>query len=231
MKKTLIQLLGDRLDIQDLQTGLRTSDWKIIKETDGYYLTSDFLSSIADSKDIESKAKQIIDLLNGASSIVHRDHKKIETGSIIKVDEEGKRAIFMSINEAIKVRVRMSAVVLRKGVVEEPSSNIENWITIAQKHESVRDVLHFFNDITWWNLYKVYEIIRDDVGGQNRLYKLVPKTELSLFTQAAQSRELLGDQARHASKKKYPAPTTPMTIDEAFAAIKRLFEIWIKLKE
>jgi hypothetical protein len=232
MKKTLIQLVGDQFDIQDLQNGLRTSDWRIVEETDGYYLTSDFLCSITDPKDIESKAKQIIDLLNGASSIINRNHKKIGTGSIIQMDEEGKRSIFVTINETIQIRARTNAIVLGKGVVvEEPPSIIEDWLNIAQKHESVRDILHFFNEITWWNLYKVYEIINDDVGGQNPLYKLVPKTKLRLFTQAAQSRELLGDHARHASKKKYPAPTTPMTIDEALETIKKLFENWIKLKK
>jgi hypothetical protein len=232
MKRTLIQLVGDQLDIEILQSQLRTIDWKIIKETDGYYLTSEFLCLSENVSEIVSKGKQIIDLLNGALSLHHRNHKRINTDSIVQIDEKGNRSVSVIIDKIIEVRLRVNPVVIRNGVIieEENPSQIEDWIAIAQKHESVRDVLHFFAEITWWNLYKIYEIINDDIGGKNRIYKLGSKSKIRLFTQAAQSRELLGDHARHASKKKYPAPKTSMTIEEAYNLIKSLFENWIKLK-
>jgi hypothetical protein len=82
---------------------------------------------------------------------------------------------------------------------------------------------------SWFNLYKVFEIIRDECIGEESLVarNFIPKRDLKRFTQSAQSRELLGDEARHASRK-YKPPEIPMTIDEARRLIKQLFSKWVK---
>lgn len=225
-KSILIQLTGETLDLEEIKRSLRTSDWKIIKETDGYYLTSDFLTAINDHKEIESKAKQFIDILNGAINLFYGNHKRIETGSIIQIDENGKKSKFVSMTGSIKNRTRVYGNLTNKDDLIEKPTTIELWLNKAEKNESVRDVLHFFNEISWWNLYKIFEIIRDDVGEQKELYKFLEKNDLSHFTQAAQSRELLGDKARHASKK-YKPPKTFLTLDKANELVKNLFNNWI----
>lgn len=230
--RILIQLTGERIDIQDIQFGLNTSSWKIIEETDGFYLNSPELDKLNDNAEIISKAKQFLDVANGAANIFHQDHKHVGIGAIKQKNDKGGYNISISLSSTIQFRSRLRGTLTTN---LDPSSNlivttIEDWIEKADKYESVRDTLHFFNEITWWNLYKIYEIINDDVGGQERLYKLIPKSELRLVTQAAQSRELLGEHARHASKK-YKPPATPVTINQAHATIKKLFENWINLKE
>jgi hypothetical protein len=246
MKKTLIQITGDTLDIKELKASLRTTDWKITEEADGYYLTSDILTKISDNKEIESKAKQFLDILNGACNLLHGDHKKVQTGTIIQLDENGNRHIYVSINESNKIRSRFHGDLTAKGDPAIKPTTIEQWIEKAKKHESVRDVLHFFNDITWWNLYKIYEIIRDDLIGTDLDHKKkILKTDIEEifvkkglssfdkvndFTNVAQSRDLLGDEARHASRR-IKRPDVVLTLSEAHGIIKSLFEEWIKLKE
>jgi hypothetical protein len=36
--RVYIQLIGEELDLQDLQQVLNTNNWKVIKNDDGYYL-------------------------------------------------------------------------------------------------------------------------------------------------------------------------------------------------
>ncbi|MDP9458250.1 MAG: hypothetical protein M3Q60_21300 [Actinomycetota bacterium] len=48
----------------------------------------------------------------------------------------------------------------------------------------------------------------------------------SRFTGTAQSREELGDEARHASEK-YKPPTNPMSLNEARAFVKSVIRAWI----
>jgi hypothetical protein len=230
MKKVLVQLTGDNIDIDDIKLGFNATEWKISKESDGYYLTSEEFDEDFDHNEILSQVNLLLDVLNGAANIIHRDHKKIGTGSLIEVDENGQRNIFISIHERVIAGDRCNAELVRAGnIVESSPSKIQDWVTKAKTHESVRDALHFFNEITWWNLYKVFEIIRDDVKGQKQLYTIINKAELSRFTRAAQSRELIGDDARHASKSFTP-PHKKLTLEDASNTIIKLFENWINSK-
>ena len=230
MKKILVQLIGDKLDLEDIMLGFKASEWKITKETEGYYLTSESFNETFDHDEILSNVNLLLDILNGAANIIHKDHKRIETGCLVEVDEDGHRNIFLSIHERVTLRDRCNADILRDGkILERPLSKIEDWVTKAKKYVSVRDALHFFNEITWWNLYKVFEIIRDDVGGKKSIYKIIDEDELKCFEDVAQRRDLLGDNARHASKSFNP-PTKILTLDEATNTIIKLFENWINSK-
>lgn len=233
MKKKFISLKGESTDIEFVKSQLKFVEWKIIKESNSYYLTSDFLTENVENKDVELKAKQFVDIINGALVIILGAHKRIETTGIVEVSDMGTKSIFVEVNEKMKAQEINKAIIIRNGeALEEQISVFEELIKLAELYKSVQDVLHFFNEIeiTWWNLYKIFEIIRDDLGSQKKTYEIVSKAELSLFTQAAQSRELLGDDARHASKK-YPSPNKDITIIEAEQTVRKLFEGWIKLKK
>jgi hypothetical protein len=229
--RIFIQLTGEKLDIQDIQSGLNTSNWKVTQELDGFYLSSSDLDKLTDHSDILSKARQFLDAANGAANIVHSNHKPVGLGALKERNENGGFNIYISLSDTIQARSRLTATMTTNQDPDPKTikTTIERWIEIADREENVRDVLHFFNETTWWNLYKIYEIIKDDVGGQNRLYQLIPKTEIKQFTQAAQSRDLLGDHARHASKT-YVPPTTPLTLSQAQTTLKKLFANWIQLK-
>jgi len=230
MKKILIQLTGDNVDIEDIKLGLKASIWKFLKESDGYYLTSESVEETYDHDEVLTDVNLFLDLLNGAANIIHKDHKKVGTGCLIEIDENGQRNYFLSIHEKVTVRDRCDAEVIREGkVVEEYPSKMEGWVSKAWTDESVRDALHFFNEINWWNLYKVFEIIRDDVGGKTQVYKIIDKDELECFEEVAQRRDLLGDNARHASKSR-KQPSKKMTLEEASNTIIKLFETWINSK-
>lgn len=78
------------------------------------------------------------------------------------------------------------------------------------------------------SLYKAYELVSDEVYGKREIIsrKWVSETSLNRFSQMAQSRAGLGDEARHASKK-YKAPAEPMSLAEAKNIIGTLLQNWI----
>jgi hypothetical protein len=228
MGKKLILLIGERIDIEDLIYSLRVSQWSIIKESDGYYLTCELLNKIDDIKEVESKAKQFLDILNGAANLFHGNHRTVGMGSIVQINEEGQRNVTLQV-DSISIRSRVRGDISLVGSTIEKPTTIEIWIEKSDRYESIRDVLYFFKEITWWNLFKIFEIIRDDLGGKKNLFKYIDKGRLNHFTQAAQSRELLGDNARHASKRYIP-PTKKISLNEAYEIIKDLFNNWINTK-
>ena len=231
MAEVLVKLIAEKIDINDIKTQLNASSWKITEEPDGFFLSSPILDKLNDPREITSKAKQFLDVINGAANILYSNHKPVDTGIIKQKGENGGYNITVLIDSTIELRSRMNGTLTanRDHETHPIQTTVESWIEKAEKHQSIRDALHFFNEVTWWNLYKIFEIIRDDVGGQKGLNRLLDRKKTSHFTQAAQSRELLGDMARHASRK-YKRPTTNLTLQEARDLIIELFKNWISKK-
>ena len=76
--------------------------------------------------------------------------------------------------------------------------------------------------------YKAWEVVCDAAGGLHQVVKIgwAAEPDRSRFTGTAQSRDELGDEARHASEK-YKAPKDPMTLYEAQGFVRAVIQAWI----
>jgi hypothetical protein len=234
MGKVLVQISGDKLDIEDLQLELKNFRWKIIEEQNNYFLTSDILDSCDDNTEIISKANDFLDIINGAAKIIHEDHIKVTTNSIRRINENGNGFIHhVMISETARARSRCSAIVISKENNQEElkTTVIEDWLLKADVHKSVKNALHFFNEneTTWINLYKVYDIIEEDLGGEKALLRFF-QDGIKDFKYIANNYLAIGDHARHANQK-HPAPKRILTLNEAYSIIKNLFEKWVLTKQ
>lgn len=86
-------------------------------------------------------------------------------------------------------------------------------------------------ELSWVDLYKIYEIARDDVGNSNALLnkEYVVKKDLRNFTHTAQHPDAIGDAARHARISADP-PKEPMSFTEANLLISTLMIKWLDSK-
>ena len=228
------ELVGEKIDIEDLQYVLNESEWSIKKEDSKYYLCTKTLNATSEKKEIVSKTKHFLDLLNGAASIVYKDHQTVGLGSLIILDDNCKRHITVFTGPIIirgRSRARANLTLIKDGIEIKDSqpTTVESWLIKSQNSNAVQDALHFFNQTTWWNLYKVYEVILDDVGNEKRLSKFADSQKLKVFRKTANSRTSVGDHARHAKKEIFP-PKETMGLDEAYSLMKQLFEAWIRDK-
>jgi hypothetical protein len=221
--QTLVELCGESMDIEDLKYFLPHASWSIIEEGERKYLTSESLNYLEDNREILAKSQNLLDLLNGCANIIYYDHHVVTLGNLMRIDERGRHH-FIMIADTLRIRIRTNAVVVKaNGVFEE---SINNWIELAEQYESVRDALFFFKEVNWWNLYKVFEVISMDISGQHNLYpKYMTRSEYNRFHHTAQSREAIGELARHG--KKIPAPAEPMSLNEAYHLIKTTVDKWI----
>jgi hypothetical protein len=227
MARILVELVGETIDIEDLKFGLRLSPWKIIKEQDRFFLTSAILDSLNDSEEVIAEAEEYLELLNGSANIFYYNHRNVHTGSLIKEDDNGGRNITVFPGAAeIRTRLRGTLSVAGQNLDNSPTTT-EEWINKAANNEKVRDALRFFNNKTWWGLYKVFDVIQEEEGYKN-LSKFASKDEINRFHQTAQSRDAIGDDARHG--KKIAPPPNPMNLKEGHQFVKSLFENWVKSK-
>jgi hypothetical protein len=122
----------------------------------------------------------------------------------------------------LRFQASAAGVVVHEGQQQTPVPPGPKDIELAQSHPDVAEVLSVLGkdspSLDWFDLYKVYEIVRDNVGGEAALSgkDWLPKRDIKAFTVSANRPDISGDQARHArSSGPPPKRTRPMTLSEA----------------
>ena len=78
----------------------------------------------------------------------------------------------------------------------------------------------------WVGLYRIYEVIEADLGGEHATAAPGMFPALKRFKHTCQSVAVAGDDARHGVERERP-PRNPVTLDEARAGVAALMERWI----
>ena len=234
MPNWLVRLKGEKFDLEDFPSLLRSPEHTVIEENGSYYLKSSDFDSLSSADEVRERAIAIIDMLNGAMKLHIHDFRGVFEDGVTIIKEDGSRHHSVYLGGSIAARVKVSATVTTSNGTQQIApqpSDVESWLSLAKGDKAVADALHFFRENTWISLYKVYEIIRDDVGGEEAITTngWATKKRLKRFTRTAQSRAALGDYARHASKK-YTPPAQPMPIHEAESLIRGILLSWFRSK-
>jgi hypothetical protein len=84
---------------------------------------------------------------------------------------------------------------------------------------------------SWVDLYRIYEVLEGDLGGQHKAQALdwISESDLKLFKRSANSVKAAGDAARHGRELAEP-PLHPMTLREARSFLREMVGDWIEHK-
>jgi len=234
MPKWLVRLKGERFDLEDFPKLLCSPEVRVVEENGSFYLESSEFNSLTLAEEVRERGRALIKLINGVSKFNRNNFLNISEDGVTRLEDDGKRHSYVFLEGTAKIRTKVSAqltVIAADGsekVSTQPSA-LESLLEVAQKYNVVADALSFYREDTWSSLYKAYEIIRDNVGDKIIKNGWSVKSDISRFTQTAQSRAALGDSARHASKK-YKPPAQPTTLLEARALIKAILSRWVSSK-
>ncbi len=240
MPKWAATLNGDPWDLKTLAgRGVGVSE-----EGDSFVLRSPEFDSLIDANAVRDLAIQRVEVLNGLGRMVTRDFRPVTVGGVGGSDESG--IWVMPAPADVRVDARGPSVVISDSVTGEPMpsappSHFAKWVAIADRVPSIRQALSFFGapgPVTAVDLFKVYEVIREDVGGGDKRLgasRIVSNgwataDEIDGF-RSVHYPSTLGENARHGVEPKpQPAPLHPMSLVEAQAFITRLLERWLSSK-
>jgi len=236
MPKWLVRLKGEKFDLEDLPSLLRLPELSVIEEDSYYYLQSSEFDSLTSEDEVFKRGVELIKTVNEVAKLYRDNFCDVAEDRVTLIEDDGRRRHYIYLVDNVTGRSKVSATInVTTPDASQPAVNrhspLESFVYLSQKHKPVAVALHFYHEDSWVNLYKVYETIRDDVGGEHVIIKndWVSKSELNRFTQTAQSIEALGDQARHASKK-YQKPDVPMSHNEAKSLVKSILMKWLATK-
>ncbi len=243
MTQWQVQLTGDVRDLDYLTNVMGEGARKVLREVAGGYLyeSNSFLACV-DSSEVEILAEKEVAVLSGILKVERGSRDRLNYGAVIKLNATGRRDIFVRIREALHVRAEVSAMlaVIRdaKGNVipqsDPPLARSAVLLQLSISEPSIAKVLRLLSALdarSWSGLYRIFEVIEGDVGGQRRLEEKdwCSASDLDRFKHSANSVSVGGDAARHGTERHQP-PKNPMTLSEAEAYVNFLVQGWFSSK-
>lgn len=223
-----VSLNGDARDLRTL-AGLGVG----VSEEDGIFvLRAPSLDKV--TAGVEQHARELVAVVNGLARMTAPDFRAVTVNDLVG-DDDGRIIVGPGIAEAQAtaetVDVVMTDSVTREPIPSQPPRH-GAWVPLAQRDPSVRRALGLFaGQPDPVNLYRVFEVIRADAGGENHIVGngWTTQSQITRFRRTANSVSALGAEARHAVEATTP-PADPMSQPEMQAFVTGLLEHWLASK-
>jgi len=208
------------------------------KGIDGVYLTSDKFEELDDPDKIRKTTEKMISRINLCLKLISETRKPISVTGIGKIKPDGSREIFVGITDGIRFSASATSSITKPdGTVTGDNIStfdhgvLQKIIEIGDADLAVNEagILLEEQKLDWSTLYKVYEIICNDVGESLYSKGWATKSDIKNFKHTAQSPAAIGTQSRHGIDK-YSPPKNPMSMEQAKHLITSIFKNWINSK-
>jgi hypothetical protein len=232
----VVQLAGNTGDLAALAKSLTGADIHISHDGQDYVLMSDQFAESDEAGAVHRKAEELVAFLNGASRLALDTIQLIRVGAVYRRRDDGKSDTFVFLEPAVSRSSTFAPTVeltYVDGTVEKfhPADPVKEWARLWLKNEKIANVFRILagGTLDWVSLYRIFEIVRDDVGGLDAIKAngWATKKSMSLFKRTANSPGATGLDSRHGVESTQP-PSHPMTISEARALVNSIVHAWLR---
>jgi len=227
-------LEGHQFDLQDVADLLSSGRVRVIHDAndDAFYLISPALDSPPQPGRFDIPAEKLLDLINGLARANNSGFRPVRLSGRY-TDSSGRTIHMVTAKSEARAVTRVTAVVLGPDGQPrpDPPSPWPDRLALAETNPDVARVLEILgrgDALDWYNLYKVYEIVRDAIKPEE-LHKLgwTTKKREGAFTGSANLYSVSGNEARHAVDKSGDPPKETMTQSEGRSYISDLVAKWL----
>jgi hypothetical protein len=227
MAEWLVELQGERADLEELADQFESPRLSVRKEGESYYLrSSEDFDGLSDASDVSTRATELLLLLSGVANLYAGAGETVTPGVVIWQRDDGTRDQFVLLG---KLTVRARSKVRLWGTEATDPTVGESWLSVARTDDNVLDALRFFQeDATWWSLRKAYEVIeRDEFGQQSKVANVLstPDKEIKRFKEWA-NYFVHGARRERPDSDEFP----PLLLAEADSFLRDLLKKWLRWK-
>lgn len=237
------QLSGHDADLRALVEAFGDGDIRVSKEGDQYFLSSPRFEGFNDANEARDVALLVAAILNGTLSVGLNGTEPVSVGNGYTRGADGKQAytLFAGLGE---FRLRgipagLTALLTGGKTQRDTGVPIQDWALLGLEDQAVAKVLRLnaTPPLDWFDLYRILEIIADDVGGGSGRRGIteiesrgwMPHGSAKLLKWTAGSVDVLGSEARHGVQHNDPPPN-PMPIGEARKLVRMFTWPWLESK-
>jgi len=220
-----IRLHGDSQSLRRFGELFAAGDPIVEQDADGYYVLKATAMETVDRADATTRAEEVVEVLNGAARLIDPSIiTAVRFGQHVRHPVHGTYAV---VSSALEVRWRVES-----NDPADSASFAREYFRLAFRNGAVAKVLRLLCDrhLEWAVLWKIYEVIIDDLGSKEALLATgwTNKSQLSSFGAAANRPDISGDKARHARSRGAPPAHAPLTLKQGQSYILRLARNWLQ---
>lgn len=213
-----VEVTGEVIDLDDLRELLKQpfDPWVEEFNDDGsvrLILRSSAWAAAMDSSEVHERATRLVERINGAKLIIHRDSRPIVLGLVLKFRSDGTRdnIIFAATAYArATARARARAEVI--SATPPQASALQDMVQVAEADDDHADLFeHLARADNWYDIYKSAEIIRRIAGGDRKLRPLLG----AKWAEWERVRRTANCNRHAPDPVKSPLPPVPATFEEA----------------
>ncbi len=231
-----VQLNGDALDLKELSKSLVDDDLRVLERNGQYFLESNRFEELTNPEELASLAADILKVLTGAVRLSLGGRTPLHVANTARVRPDGGRDVFVTLSDTIHARATIGVEITRSDGTKEvihPAHSVPGWIKLGLTNLNVAKALRLLgtDEHNWVSLYRLYEVIEEDVGGLDKIvnHGWATKTSIKRFKRTANSPGAVGDDSRHGKESTTP-PADPMDIGEARALVEVILHNWLRSK-
>jgi hypothetical protein len=232
-----VQLQGNESGLEKLAQSFNDEPEIVQREAEDEFV---LLTSQFDGVDDVEEVRKISDtIVRTIRAYGKRDSLKIEdleAAGVAKITDDGTKQLFVSVTDTVAINSSATATVISAdGEIEtfQPADRTYEWTQLAMEDKKVSELAELIDKgDSWVNLYRVYEYIQDNIQSESNIVAQGwwSENEKNLFKRTANSRDAIGDDARHGTDQ-IPAPEDPMTHAEATRLVDTLVDRWLRHRE
>ena len=181
MTQWQVQILGDGRDLEYLANIMGAGPRKVLREkTSGYLYESNSFAACVASDEVKKLAEGELAVLSGILKIERGARESLNYGAAYRPNSIDGRDIFVRMNESLHIRAEVGVMLTvvkdaQGNVIPQPEPPPPRSMTLFQlalANKSITKVLRLLSAVyamTWVGLYRIHDVIEDDVGGQYKL--------------------------------------------------------------
>ncbi|KVT80179.1 hypothetical protein [Burkholderia ubonensis] len=238
-----VQLVGDISDLEFLTQNFSTGLRKVLRDSEnsGYLYESDSFHRCCTSELVAQLAEEELAVLSGILKLERGARDRLRHGAIYRPNANGGRDVFVHIRESLHVRAHAGKVMAlvtdaEENIITQPAPPPRSAVLLrlAATDGVIAKVLRLLSAsdvMSWVGLYRIFEVIEADVGGQHKFEKQGwgSSNDLKRFKHSANSVQVGGDMSRHGKEPQAP-PKNPMTLPEAEGYMRHILQTWLVSK-
>ncbi len=219
MSRWLIRLEARLDDLREFEHWFPNGPAFVFSEGENYFLTGSALESHTDAGCAMAASEQFIEELYAVVSLLCRTVKHPKAAAILREDDKGVRQehVLLAVEFVIDLRGWSKG----NGGPTQAQQMLEG----SRKDPRLGTALLLWADErrTWPRLYRILEELEFYLGKRVDQEGLCSSTVRERFRRSANTAEVAGKDARHASGKHLP-PTQPMSLREATSLVSGLLQ-------
>jgi len=222
-------LSGHVFDLEDLPLYFDT-DPHVLAEGERYWLISSAFDQMQDVVQVQEASRVVVARINGAMRLEDSGFEGVHLSGRYR-NETGEHVV-VGAGTAVG-RAKAGMVTVAGGTPSPRPPGPREYVQLSGTDLAAADVLRIISkgDLDWYDLYKIFEIVREDIGGERVMTAKgwAVASDLSAFRVSANHPGVSGQSARHARQN----PGTPkhtMTIGRGRAFIAHLVRSWMTLR-